>query len=113
VSGWLIFLFFLGDANSFSSFSPFSNSSIGDPVMSPIFGCKHPPLYLSSTSRASQETAITCSTQQALLGIHNTVWIWWLNMWWIPGWSSFWMAFLSVSAPHIVPTFPSTGDLLG
>jgi hypothetical protein len=43
-------------ANSFSFFSSFSNSSIGDPVLSPMVGCKHLPLYLSGSSRASQET---------------------------------------------------------
>jgi hypothetical protein len=33
-------------ANSFSSLGPFSNSSIGDPVLSPMVGCEHLPLYL-------------------------------------------------------------------
>ena len=33
-SGWLILLLFLWVANPFSSFSPVSNSSIGDPVLS-------------------------------------------------------------------------------
>jgi hypothetical protein len=28
-------------ASPFSSFSPFSNSSIGDSLLNPIFGCKH------------------------------------------------------------------------
>jgi hypothetical protein len=31
----------------------------------------HPPLYLSGTGRASQETTITGPCQQALVGIHN------------------------------------------
>jgi hypothetical protein len=47
-----------GTANPLSSFSPFPNSSIWDPMLSPLFGCKHLPLYLSGSSRASQETAI-------------------------------------------------------
>ena len=34
-----------GVAKPFSSFSPFSNSSIGDSVLSPKVGCEHPPLY--------------------------------------------------------------------
>ena len=59
----------MGVANAFSSFSPSSNSSIGDPVLSPIVGWKHLPLYLSGSGRASQETAISGSYQQALLGI--------------------------------------------
>jgi hypothetical protein len=57
----LILLFFLWVANSFSSFSPFSSSSIGDPVLSPMVSYKHPFLYLSGTGRASQETAISGS----------------------------------------------------
>jgi hypothetical protein len=66
-----------GAANPFSSFGSFSSSSIGDPVLSPMIGCKHPPLYLSGTGRASQERAISGSCQQALVGIHNSVWVWW------------------------------------
>ena len=44
-SGWFILLFFLWVANPFSYFSLFSNSSIGDPMLSPIVGYKHLPLY--------------------------------------------------------------------
>jgi len=73
-----------GVANSFSSFSPFSNSSIGDLVLSSMFGCQHLPLYLSCSGRASQETAISGSCQHALLGIHNSVWFWCLYMGWVP-----------------------------
>jgi hypothetical protein len=50
-----------GVANPFSFFSPFSNSSTGDSVLSPIDGCDHLPLYLSGSGRASQETAISGS----------------------------------------------------
>jgi hypothetical protein len=67
-------------ANPFSSFSPFSNSSIGDPVLSPMVGCLHLPLYLSGSGRASQQTAISDSCQQALVGIHNSVTVWGLYM---------------------------------
>ena len=62
-------------ANSVSSFSLFSNSSIGDPVLSPMVGYEHLPLYLSGSGRASQETSITASCQQSLLGIHDNVWV--------------------------------------
>jgi hypothetical protein len=55
--------------NPFSSLSSFSNSFIGDPVLSPIVGRKHPPLYLSGSGRASQQTVISGTTQQAFLGI--------------------------------------------
>jgi hypothetical protein len=55
-----------GAAKLLSSFSPFSNSSIGDPVLSPMVGYKHSPLYWAGTGRASQETAISGSCLQAL-----------------------------------------------
>ena len=42
-----------GAANPFSSFSPISNSSTGDPELSPKVGCKPPPLYLSGSGRTS------------------------------------------------------------
>jgi hypothetical protein len=64
-----------GATNPFSSLGTFSNSFIGDPVLCPMDGCDHALLYLSGTVRASQETAISESHQQALLGIHNSVWV--------------------------------------
>jgi len=70
-----------------------------------MVGWEHPPLYLSGTDRASQETAISGSCQQALVGIHNSVWVWWLYMGWIPRWGSLWMVFLSVSVPHFASYF--------
>ena len=60
---------FYGAAN------PFSNSSIGEPGLCPIVGLEHLPLYLSGSGRASQETDISGSCQQGLLGIHNSVWV--------------------------------------
>ena len=59
--------------NPFSSFSPFSNTSIGDPVISSVVDCE--PLYMSGSDRASQGTALSCYCQHALLGIHNNVWV--------------------------------------
>jgi hypothetical protein len=47
---------FYGAANPFSSLGPFSSSSIGDTVLSPMDGCEHSLLYLSGTGSASQET---------------------------------------------------------
>jgi hypothetical protein len=73
-----------GAANPFSSLGPFSSSFIGDPVLCPMDDSEHPLLYLSGTGRASQETAISGSCQQALVGIHNSVWFSWLFMGWIP-----------------------------
>jgi hypothetical protein len=65
-----------GVANPFSSFSPFSNSSIGYPTLNPMVDCKHLLLYLSGSARASHEITTSGSFQQALLGILNSVWIW-------------------------------------
>jgi hypothetical protein len=42
-----------GVANPFSSFRPFCNFSIGDPVLSRMVDFEHPPLYLSGSVRAS------------------------------------------------------------
>ena len=47
----------------------FSGSFIGDLVLHPIDYCEHPLLYLPGTGRASKETAISDSCQQALVGI--------------------------------------------
>jgi hypothetical protein len=98
-------------SSSFCSFSPFSNSCIGDLVLSPMVDWEHPPLYLSGTGRVSQETAISGSCQQALVGIHNRVWVWWLYVRWIPRWDSLWMACPSVSVPHFVSVSPPMGIL--
>jgi hypothetical protein len=58
--------------------------------------CEHPLLYYSGTGRASQETAISISCQQALVGICNSVWVWWLFMGWIPRWDNFWTVIPSI-----------------
>ena len=50
---------FLWVGNPFSSFSPFSDSSIGDPVLSTMVGCKHPHLSLPGSGKASHKTAIS------------------------------------------------------
>ena len=89
-------------ADPFSSLGTFSSSFIGDPVLHPMDGCEHPLLYLSGTGRTSQETALSGSCQQALVGIHNSVWVWWLFMEWIPRWGSVWMVIPSFSALNFV-----------
>lgn len=83
----------------------FLNSSIGNPILSPMVGFKHLPLYLSGSDRLSQETSIPGACQHSLLGVCNSVWVWWLYVGWIPRWGNLWMAFSSVSAPHFVPVF--------
>jgi hypothetical protein len=88
-----------------STFRPFFNSFIGDPLLSSMVGCKHPPLYLSGSGRASQETAILNSCWFVLLSIHNSVCIWWLCMGWILRWDSLWMTVPLVSTPLFVSIF--------
>jgi hypothetical protein len=51
----------------------FSNSSIRDPMLSPMVGCEHYLLYFPNSERASQDTAILGSYQLALLGICSSV----------------------------------------
>jgi hypothetical protein len=58
-----------GAANPFSSLGTFSSSFIGDPVLGLMDDCEHPLLYLPGTDRAPQETAISGSCPQALVGI--------------------------------------------
>ena len=67
--------FSYGAENTFNSLDPFSNSSIEDPVLSPMDGCEILTLYLSGIGRSSQETALSGSCQQAFLGICNSVWV--------------------------------------
>jgi len=65
---WAVWLVDIVLPTGFLSYlSPFSNSSTGDPILSPMVGCKHLPLYLSGSGRASQETAISGSCQHAPL----------------------------------------------
>jgi len=56
-------------------------------------------------SRVSQEAAISVSCQEALLGISNGNWVWWLHLEKIPWLGSLWMAFPLVSAPLIFPVY--------
>jgi hypothetical protein len=74
-------------------------------------GCEHPLLYFSGTGRASLETGISGSYQQALVGMHNSVWFWWLYMGQIPRWGSLWILIPSDSASHFFAENPSMGIL--
>jgi hypothetical protein len=103
VGGWMVDIVLPMGLQTPSAPSVFSlNSFIWDPVLSPMVGCQQPRLYLSGSVRASQETALSGSCQEALVDIHNSVWVWCLYMGWIPRWGSLCMAFPSVSAPHFV-----------
>jgi hypothetical protein len=110
---WLICIDVLpmGASYPFSSLGTFSSSFIGDLVLCPIDDCEHPLLYLPSTGRAPQETAISGSCQQALVGICHSVWVWRLFMGWIPKWGSLWMVVPSVSTQNFVSVTPSMGIL--
>jgi hypothetical protein len=85
-------------ADPFSSLGTFSSSFIGGPVF-------------HHTDIASQERAISGSSQQNLAGICNSVWVWWWYKGWIPGWGSLWMILSSVSALNFVSVTPSMGIL--
>jgi hypothetical protein len=80
-------------------------------MLSTIVTYEHLPLYLSDSSRASQETAISGSHQQALPGIRNSVQVWQLCIVWIPRWGSLWMAYPSVSGLHFVSIYPPVSIL--
>jgi hypothetical protein len=98
-------------ADPFRSFGTFSSSFNSGPLLHPIDDCEHPLLYLPGIGRASQETAISGSCQQNLVGICNSVWVWWLLMGRIPRWGRFWMVHPSVSAPNFVSVTPYMGIL--
>jgi hypothetical protein len=49
------------------------NFSIGVLLLGPVVGFEHLHLYWSGSGRASQETAVSGSCQQALLSISNSV----------------------------------------
>jgi hypothetical protein len=68
-------------------------------------------LYFSGTGRASQETALSGSCQQALVGICNNVWVWRLFIGWILRWGSLWMVVPSISALNFASVTPSMGIL--
>jgi hypothetical protein len=94
-----------GLPNSFSSFSPFSNSSIWDPVLTPMVGCEHLPLYLPGTGRASQELCQAPFSKHFLgftivSGIGDCIW----NE--SPSGQSL-VGLPSVSVPHFVSIFPT------
>ena len=57
--------------------------------------------WLPGSGRASHEKAISGSSQQALHGIHNSVWVWWLYMDGSPGWAVFGWPFLQSLLHHI------------
>ena len=54
-----------------------------------------------------EETAISDSCQQVLVGIYNSVWVLWLHKGWIPKLGSLWMIFPSVSPPYFGSLIPS------
>lgn len=99
------FLSFHGATRTFNSFSLLSYSSIGNPVVSLMLSCEHPPLYKSGSGSASQKTGISGPSQHALLDIHNSACIWWLHLGGISKWDNLCTVSLPVSAPDIVSHF--------
>ena len=97
--------------NPFSSFSPSSNSSTVDPIISLIVGCEHEPLFLPTSGRAPKDTALLGSFQQSFVGIHNSDRVWCLYTGWIHRWGRFWMVVPSVSGLHFVSIFPPSSIL--
>ena len=97
------FLFSL--ASSSTSLPSFHPSTFPPNLAFPLFLS----LYLLHCKAVAepvfQETVISGSCKQALLGIHNSVWVWWLYKGWIPRWESLWMAIPSISALHFVSIF--------
>ena len=64
---WFILRFLLCGCKLLQLLGPFSSSSIGDPVLSPVDGCEPPLLYFLGSGRATQETAISGSCHKHVL----------------------------------------------
>jgi hypothetical protein len=98
-------------ADPFSSLGAFFSFSIGGTVFHLIEDCEHPLLYLPGTGITSYEAGIIGSLQQNLSDMCNSVWVWWLIMGWIPGWSSLWIVHPFILAPNFVSVTPFIGIL--
>jgi hypothetical protein len=64
-------------------------------------------MTVSICQAPDKESTISGSCQQALVGICNSVWVWWLFLGWILRWGSLWMVMPSVSATNFVSVTPS------
>ena len=62
-------MFLLWGFSSFKLSGNFSGSFIGELVIRPMDDSEHSLLYMPGTGRLSQETAISGSCQQVLLGV--------------------------------------------
>jgi hypothetical protein len=75
VSGWLILLFFLWCCKPLQLLQSFPKLLYWDPVLSPMVGCEHAPLYLSHSQSLSGDSnnrlpsASTCWHPQQCLGL--------------------------------------------
>ena len=94
--------FSYGAVSCFTSFSPFPSSSFGYHVLRPVVGWASTSVFFRHWQSFSGESYI----RQALVGIPNNVWVWWLYVGWIPRWGSPWMVFPSVSVSHFVSVSP-------
>ena len=92
----------VGAATPLSSFSPFYNSSIRDPLaQSNGWLQASSSVFVRLWQSLSGDSHIRLPSK-ALSGIHNIIWVWWPDMGWIPRWGSPGMAFPSVSVPYFV-----------
>ena len=66
-------------------------------------------ILLCNCQALAQPLKIQAPCLQAFVGIHNSFWVWWLYMGWIPRWGHLWMVFPSVSAPKLCLCISSHG----
>ena len=80
VTGWFILLFLLWSCQLLQLLVSFLSSSIGDPVLSPMVGCVHLPLYLSDTAEPLRRQLYQAPVSKHLLastivsGFGNCIW---------------------------------------
>jgi hypothetical protein len=73
---WLIILFFLWGSKPLQLLQSFPSLPHWEPHAQSNGWLQESISVLSSSGRASQETAISGSCQQVLFGIHKSVWVW-------------------------------------
>ena len=105
-SGWLTLLFFLWGCKPLQLLQSFPYLFHWCPRTQSDSCCEYLHLSTSGAGIASQGTAIPGSCQQVFLGISNSVWVWCLQIGWIPRLDSLWMAFPPLSASLFFPAFP-------
>ena len=95
-----------GVVNPFSSFRFFSNSSIGDPTLGTVVGCKT-LCFCKALEGPLRRHLYQAQIQQAFLTIHNSVRVWELYLEWtrggtVSGWP-FLQSLLCTLSPYLLP----------